>query len=105
MNKVLAAGAAVIALSGCAMTSGVMDTGNGTYMVSAHAAPIRGGAAGANGVAYNDANAFCQARGLHAVVIDAAARDVYQASIAGSGAGFGGGVFAAGNTDMHFKCG
>jgi hypothetical protein len=59
MIKVLAAGAALIALSGCAMTSGVMDTGNGTYMVSAHAAPIRGGAAGANGVAYNDANAFC----------------------------------------------
>jgi hypothetical protein len=48
---------------------------------------------------------FARGRGLHAVVIDAAARDVYQASIAGSGAGFGGGVFAAGNTDMHFKCG
>ncbi len=47
----------VLVLSGCAMTSDVMDTGNGTYMISAHAAPIRGGAAGANQVAYKDATA------------------------------------------------
>jgi hypothetical protein len=100
----LAAGVAVFSLAGCAMTSGVMDTGNGTYMISAHAAPIRGGAAGANGVAYNDANTFCQAKGQHAVVVQSDARDVYQASFGGNGAGFGGGVFAAGNTDMHFRC-
>jgi hypothetical protein len=81
-----------------------MDTGNGTYMISAHAAPIRGGAAGANEVAYTDANKFCQAKGQHAVVIDANARDVYQASIGGSANAFGGGVFAAGNTDLHFRC-
>jgi hypothetical protein len=105
MHKFLAAGVTVLALSGCAMTSGVMDTGNGTYMVSAAAAPIRGGAAGANGVAYSDANAFCQAKGQHAVVIQATSRDVYQASIGGNSAGFGGGVFAAGNSDLHFKCG
>jgi hypothetical protein len=98
-----------VALSGCAMTSEVMDTGNGTYMISAHAAPIRGGAAGANSVAYDDAQAFCQKKGMHAVVIDANSRDVYQGSVGGSynaqGGSFGGGVFASGNTDLHFRCG
>jgi hypothetical protein len=87
------------------MASDVMDTGNGTYMISAHAAPIRGGAAGANQVAYKDANAYCARRGGgHAVVLTADARDVYQGSFAGSGGSFGGGVFAAGNTDLHFRC-
>jgi hypothetical protein len=97
-----------VTLTGCAMTSSVMDTGNGTYMISAHAAPIRGGAAGANDVAYTDANKFCAAKGGHAVVLDANSRDVYQGSVGGSvglnGGSFGGGVFAAGNTDMHFRC-
>ena len=105
--ETLAALAAVaITLGGCAMTSDVMDTGNGTYMISAHAAPARGGAAGANDVAYKDANKFCAAKGtgLHAVVIDAPARDVYQGSFGGSGGSFGGGVFAAGNVDMRFRC-
>lgn len=91
---------------GCAMTSDVMDIGNGTYMISAHAAPIRGGAAGANDVAYKDANKFCaqKAPGMHAVVLNAGSRDVYQASWGGSGGSFGGGIFAAGNTDLHFRC-
>ena len=90
------------------MTSDVMDTGNGTYMISAHAAPVRGGAAGANEVAYKDANAFCAGKGGHAVVLGADSRDVYQGSVGGSfgpgGGSFGGGVFAAGNADMHFRC-
>ena len=96
---------AVVMLSGCAMTSGVMDTGNGSYMISAQAAPIRGGAAGANQVAYQDANAFCARQGTHAVVITADARDVYQGSFGASGSFAAGGVFAAGNTDLHFRCG
>ncbi len=102
-GSVAAIGAA-FTLSACAMTSDVMDTGNGTYMISAHAAPIRGGAAGANQVAYKDANAYCAQRGGHAVVLTADARDVYQGSFGGSGGSFGGGVFAAGNTDLHFRC-
>jgi hypothetical protein len=92
------------ALTGCAMSSNVMDTGNGTYMVSAHAAPIRGGAAGANDVAYGAANNFCGQKGGHAVVIGTNTRDVYQGSFGGSSSGFGGGVFAAGNADLHFRC-
>ena len=98
-------------LSSCAMTSDVMDTGNGTYMISAHAAPIRGGATGANDVAYKDAQAFCakKGEGLHAIVVDASERDVYQGSAGGSWNGnsgsFGGGVFAAGNANLRFRCG
>lgn len=98
-----------MALCGCATASDVMDTGNGTYMISAHAAPVRGGAAGANQVAYKDANKFCQGKGGHAVVLNADSRDVYQSSFGGSfnrqGGGFGGGTFAAGNADLHFRCG
>ena len=86
------------------MTSGVMDTGGGTYMISAHAAPVRGGAAGANQVAYKDANAFCAQQGAHAVVLTANARDVYQASFGASRDFAAGGVFAAGNTDLRFRC-
>jgi len=92
------------ALGACAMTSSVMDTGNGTYMISAHAAPIRGGAAGANQVAYQDASTFCAQHGAHAVVLAADSRDVYQGSFGASQTFAGGGVFAAGNTDLHFRC-
>ena len=74
-------------------------------MISAHAAPIRGGAAGANSIAYTDAVAFCAKQGAHPVVLAADARDVYQASYGGYGSGYSGGVFAAGNTDLHFRCG
>jgi hypothetical protein len=98
-------------LTGCAMTSDVMDTGNGTFMISGHAAPIRGGATGANQVAYQDAQKFCaqQGAGFHAIVIGAEDRDVYQSSFGGSwgtnGGSFGGGTFAAGNAKLRFRCG
>ena len=104
MVRLAVIGVSVIALAGCAITSDVMDTGNGTYMISAHAAPIRGGAAGANQVAYKDANAYCAQHGGHAVVLGADSRDVYQGSFGGSNGSYGGGVFAAGNTDLHFRC-
>jgi hypothetical protein len=115
MNKLsvglLAAALTTASLTGCAMTSDVMDTGNGTYMISGHAAPIRGGAAGANEVAYRDAQKFCIGKNpaSHAIVLAADDRDVYQSSFGGSwgsnGGGFGGGTFAAGNTNLHFRCG
>lgn len=92
------------ALSGCAMASDVMDTGNGTYLISARASPARGGAAGANQVAYKDAQAFCGKQGARPIVIVADSRDSTQASFGGSGGSFGGGVFQAGNTDLRFRC-
>jgi hypothetical protein len=96
-----------LALFGCAITSGVMDAGDGTYLISAHAAPVRGGATGANSIAYQDAQKFCAQKGvgLHAIVIDASERDVYQGSVGGSGGSFSGGVFAAGNSNLRFRCG
>jgi len=102
---------AAIALSGCAMTSEIMDTGNDTYKISAHASAIRGGATGANSIAYEDAQKFCAQKGcgLHAIVVNSAERDVYQSSFGGSvsqsGGGFGGGTFAAGNVNLRFRCG
>jgi hypothetical protein len=110
MNIICSTLASLVILTGCAMTSEVMDTGNGTYAISGHAAPIRGGAVGASRVAYQDAQKFCtqQGAGLHAVVIEDQERDIYQGSFGGSwGAGngsFGGGVFAAGNTKLRFRC-
>jgi hypothetical protein len=110
MRNLLSIGAAVFAIgtSGCAMTSQVMDADNGTYMISAAASPIRGGAAGANSVAYDEAQRFCGQKGMHPIVLDAADRDVYQSSFGGSfnqyGGGFGGGTFAAGRTNLRFKC-
>jgi hypothetical protein len=99
-----------VALSACAMTSGVMDSGNGTYMISAHASAIRGGATGANSIAYEDAKNFCTQKGynLHPVIVDSNEREVYQSSFGGSfnqnGGGFGGGTFAAGNVNLRFRC-
>ena len=99
---------AMVLLSGCAMTSGVMEAEGGTYLISAHAAPVRGGTAGANAVAYSDAQKFCADQGKHAVVVTAAERDVYQSSFGGgwniNGGSFGGGSFAAGRADLRFRC-
>jgi hypothetical protein len=98
----------LVLLSGCAMTSGVMEAEGGTYLISARAAPLRGGTAGANAVAYNDAQKFCAGTGKRAIVMTAQERDVYQSSMGaswGSTGGFaGGGTFAAGNADLRFKC-
>ena len=100
--------AAVALLPGCAMTSGVMEAEDGTYLISARAAPIRGGTAGANAVAYEDAQKFCAAKGQRAVVVTAQERDVYQSSMGASwnsSGGFaGGGTFAAGNANLRFRC-
>jgi hypothetical protein len=99
-----------LALTGCAMTSDVMDGGNGTYLISAHASAIRGGATGANRIAYQDATEFCRSHFRnHAIVINASERDVYQSGVSGSwnqnGGSFGGGSVAAGNVNFRFRCG
>ena len=99
---------AVLLLIGCATTSGVMEAEGGTYIISARAAPIRGGTAGANAVAYDDAQKFCAAKGMRAIVITAQERDVYQSSVGASwnayGGSAGGGTFAAGNANLRFRC-
>jgi hypothetical protein len=99
-----------VALFGCTMTSDVMDAGNGVYLISGHASAIRGGATGANKVAYEEAQKFCTGKGvdLHPVIVDAKERDVYQNAEGGSwnrnGGSFSGGTFAAGNVNFRFRC-
>jgi len=95
-------------VAGCATTSGVMEAEGGTYIISARAAPARGGAAGANAVAYDEAQKFCATKSGRAVLVDAKERDVYQSAAGASwnsyGGSAGGGAFAAGSATIRFKC-
>ncbi len=50
-------------LSGCAMTTGIVPNGPGTFLVSEMRAPVLGGAAQAQRVALNEAMAFCARQG------------------------------------------
>jgi hypothetical protein len=99
---------AIILLAGCAKTSGVMEAEDGTYIISAHASPIRGGATGANEVAYDEAQKFCEAGGKRAIIVTAQERDVYQSSFGAgwnSSGGFAsGGTRTAGNANLRFRC-
>lgn len=108
MRKNLWILAALALLSACATTSKIMEVEDGTFYVSARAAPVRGGTAGANTAAYEEAQRFCATKGGRAVLVDASERDVYQGSSGGSwnarGGSAGGGVFAAGNANLRFRC-
>jgi hypothetical protein len=63
----------------------VMDAGDGTYLISARASPARGGATGAQTVAYTDAQKFCAQKGdgSHPIVVNTQERDIYQSSFGG----------------------
>jgi hypothetical protein len=54
-----------------------MNAGDRIYLISAHASAIRGGATGANTIAYDDAQKFCAQKGdgLHAIVVTAQERE------------------------------
>lgn len=60
------------ALTGCAMSNGVQKVGPETYMVSAVAAPVRGGVSGAQTVALADANRYCAEQGREIMVTNTA---------------------------------
>jgi hypothetical protein len=100
--------AALSLVAGCATTSGVMEADGGTYIISARAAPARGGAAGANAIAYKDAQKFCATKSGRAVLVDSNERDVYQSAAGASWNAYGGsaagGTFAAGSAIIRFKC-
>lgn len=110
MKKMHAVALAIVsvAVSSCAMTSGVMPNSDGTYTVSATAAPVRGGATGANAAAFQEAQKFCADQGSRAQLLTGEDRDVYQSAIGGGwnrqGGGFSGGTFAAGNAKIVFRC-
>ena len=96
-----------MALAGCATASPVMDAGDGTYLISARAAPVRGGATGAQALAYTD----CAQKGdgLHPIVVTTQERDIYQSSFGGGfnqyAGGVGGSTMAAGAVNFRFMCG
>ena len=54
---------AVLALAGCAATTGVRPYGPGVFAVSEMRAPVLGGAAEAQRVAVGEASAFCAQSG------------------------------------------
>lgn len=104
---------AALMLGGCAMATAPMETVDGAYVISARAAPVRGGATGAYDVANKDAQAFCAQRGRRAVLEGAQDRDIYQSGYGGGfsgtpqggySGGFGGGTSAAGSATIRFRC-
>jgi hypothetical protein len=64
MHKLAVAGAAGLGLAGCAMSTGVVPYGPGTYLVSEMRAPAVGGFPEAQRVALLEANGFCGSFGL-----------------------------------------
>lgn len=100
--------ALAIVLAACATTSGVMEAEGGTYIISARAAPARGGTAGANAIAYDEAQKFCAKKNARAIVVTADERDVYQsasgASFTRAGGSASSATFAAGNANLRFRC-
>lgn len=92
-----------VLVSGCATASPVMDLGDGTYTISAQAAPARGGATGATTYAYEKAQAFCAPN--RPILVNAQERDIHQAAIGWNAYGGGGSAMAAGGTSIRFRCG
>lgn len=95
-------------LTGCATTSGVMEMADGTYVISAKADVFRGGTAGANSVAFEEAQNFCATAKGRAVIVNQQERDVYQgggtAAINQYG-GFASNSFSAGGSaSIRFRC-
>jgi hypothetical protein len=88
---------------GCATASPVMDLGDGSYAISAQAAPVRGGATGATTYAFEKAQAYCAPS--RAVLVHANERDLQQGSMGWYGGSGGGGIYNAGGANIRFRCG
>lgn len=69
INRLFPIVCAALYTAGCAMSSGVLKTGPGTYTISVHAAPARGGIAGAKRIAYTKANAECDRQGKQILTV------------------------------------
>lgn len=103
--KLTAASLAAAFLGACATTSAVMEAENGTYLISAHAAPARGGATGAQDAAYAEAMKFCVAKGgQHPVVVTMADRDVQQGAFSATPNAAFGASLPGGNANLRFRC-
>ena len=62
--------AACVLIAGCAMSSGVLKMGPGTYTISATAAPPRGGHSKAMEIALTEANQYCTQMGKEILVMN-----------------------------------
>lgn len=92
----------LVSVGACTTVSPVMDGGNGTYLVSAGAAPAAGGPATAQRLAYRAANSYCAAHiaGSHAVILTENLR-AQSRLIVGA---YGGGTVEAGGDGVRFRC-
>jgi hypothetical protein len=88
-QRVLWALGASLALTACAMSSGILPMGPDTYTISVHAAPARGGEVGAKGIAIREANAYCTNLGKQLLVIHTNS---------------GPGAMPGGDFGMEFRC-
>jgi hypothetical protein len=61
---------AVLAMAGCAISSGIRAVGPGTYAVSEMRAPVRGGGEEARRVVLAETDAFCRQQGRVFVPLD-----------------------------------
>jgi hypothetical protein len=78
-----------LAISGCAMSSGVLKMGPDTYSVNAMAAPARGGITGAKSIVYREANAECAKQGRDILVVSESTGVTFPAN---------------GRVDLTFRC-
>lgn len=88
--KAIASFFVVVALSGCASSSGALKMGPDTYSITATAAPARGGIAAAKRTAYEEASQECFKTGKEMLVINERSA---QTSNAGGG-----------SIDITFRC-
>lgn len=106
--KMLIAVLASSVVIGCTTTSGVIPRADGSYMMMARAAPVRGGAEGATVAAFKAAQAFCVGKGMQARLLSSQDRDVYQRSFGGGwnrqGGSLAGSQAAAGMASIVFSC-
>jgi hypothetical protein len=68
--RLLPSGIIATALSGCAMSSGILPAGPDAYTVTERFAPIRGGATTAQQTALTEANSFCAEQGRQFTPLD-----------------------------------
>lgn len=107
MRVLIVVGIAAL-IGACAQATPPMEMADGTYSISARAAPARGGATGAYEVAHQQAMAFCAKSDKRAVLEGGSDRDIYQSAAGGyigpQGGSFGGSTMAAGSAMIRFRC-
>ena len=81
---------------------------DGSYVISAKADSLRGGTAGANSIAFEEAKNFCATAKGRPVVVNQQERDVYQGGSTASVNQYGGyassGFSAGGSASIRFRC-